>query len=120
MWYIAAIPFVLLTSFFIYNMVAERKVNLAIEKEGGTENDHGKLKLVEAISKVLSESSKKTSVEAKKSAKSASIKKVKNYGVGSILLSVKIVKDSEIDMVSERYVVFEPKKESKKTIGQAE
>ncbi|MEP1032610.1 hypothetical protein [Ekhidna sp.] len=74
MWYIAAIPFVLLTSFFIYNIVVERKVNLAIEEENVFENDHGKVKLVEAISKVLDETSQKASLVSEEDNKPATVK----------------------------------------------
>lgn len=67
-------PFVLLTSFFIYNIVAERKVNLAIEEENVSEKDHWKVKLVEAVSKALDETSQKTSIVSNDDGKSATVK----------------------------------------------
>lgn len=99
MWYVAAMPFVLLTSFFIYNIVAERKVNLAIEEESVSEKNHGKIKLVEAISKVLDETSQKTSLVSQEVNKLVTVKEPKFFEGGSILLSIKIVKDSEIDVI---------------------
>ena len=41
MWYLAAIPMVLLTAFFIYNMIAERDVNLAIEDDEKSKSHEG-------------------------------------------------------------------------------